>query len=49
MVTHKLKVDGTDLVHANIYLDDKPIQVRELTIDMGGGQYSFSHNRDGNT
>ena len=35
MVTHKLKVDGTDLAHANIYLDDKPIQVRELNIDMG--------------
>ncbi len=35
MVAHKLKVDGVDLAHANIYLDDKPISAREIKIDMG--------------
>ena len=38
MVAHKLKVDGTDLAHANITLDDKPIKARELKIDMGVGR-----------
>jgi len=37
MVTHKLKVDGTDLAHAHIYLDDKPIKARKLKIDMDVG------------
>lgn len=35
MVAHKLKVDGIDLEHAQIYLDDKPIRAREVKIDMG--------------
>lgn len=35
MVAHKLKVDGMDLAHAHIYLDDKPIIAREVKIDMG--------------
>ena len=35
MLAHKLKVDGIDLAHAQIYLDDKPIRARELKIDMG--------------
>ena len=35
MVAHKLKVDGMDLAHAQIYLDDKPIRAREVKIDMG--------------
>ena len=35
MLAHKLKVDGMDLAHAQIYLDDKPIRARELKIDMG--------------
>lgn len=35
MVAHKLKVDGMDLAHAHITLDDKPIKARELKIDMG--------------
>ena len=34
MVAHKLKVDGMDLAHANITLDDKPIRARKLKIDM---------------
>jgi hypothetical protein len=35
MVAHKLKVDGMDLAHAQIYLDDKPIRARAVKIDMG--------------
>lgn len=35
MLVHKLKVDGIDLAHAHIYLDDKPIRAREVKIDMG--------------
>lgn len=38
MVAHKLKVDGMDLAHAHIYLDDKPIKARELKIDIGVGR-----------
>lgn len=35
MLAHKLKVDGMDLAHAHITLDDKPIRAREVKIDMG--------------
>lgn len=38
MKVHKLKVDGIDLAHARISVDDKPIGARTLKVDMALNQ-----------